>query len=478
MGQVRGYLEQLSGRMNVSDAHLIGLGLLFLSRIPRAAAATPGTPTWAWLLSQTAGRDSGIRTAVFKCLTHWLPPVDDREARAMSRVPMPPPNSESLLHALISAIESTRQVAPLLDQCLSDLSEAQADGSRYFTPVDLARLMAGAAAPGDRDRVLDPVCGSGGLLVESHRYVQERVGLSPSMSLLGKEQHVLSSQVAQMNLSLRGIVAQILPPGDSLAEPEPELHDVILANLPFNQSDWVSEDKMTDRGSRSTRTVPSDPRWPEESPSRGNANAAWIQHIAHALAPGGRAVFLMADTMATTQQGASRRLRERLLRDDLVECVIALPPRVSGPSRAAGCVWVLNKDKRARPGWGARDRRGQVLFINARRAYEQVPGSRARRLGSENTATILSSLTTWRGLAVDGAVEATYHDEPGWSRSCSIDEISSNEHSLMPTTYAAEPPGLQRDTQERIDELKRELTDQLGQMHELERRLVDVLEEL
>ncbi|MEU9050425.1 N-6 DNA methylase [Streptomyces sp. NPDC048384] len=479
LAKVRRHRTHLSRLMNAHDATRLVLGLLYLSRTAYAAPGT-GVPTWSWLLGQPAGRGSGIRAAVSKCLSHWLPAADEQGADAGTRslMPVPPPGSEGSLHALVHAIGSTQRVGTLLDQCLRDLSADQADGSHYFTPDDMARLMVGAAVPRDGHRVLDPVCGSGGLLVESHRYVRERVELHPTMSLQGKEQHAHTSQVARMNFAVRGITAHVFPPGDSLAEPEPEPHDIVLANLPFNQRDWAPEDK-TEQGARgSGLPVPVDPRWPEEPPSRGSANSAWIQHIAHALAPAGRAVFLMADSVANSRQPITRRLRERLLRDDLVECVIALPPRVFGHTKAPACLWVLNKDKSARPGWGVLDRRRQVLFVNARRAFEPVPESRARRLGEKNTASILTTLAAWRGLSENGAAASPYNDADGWSRSYSTEEIADRESSLMPTSYAVEPPSPERDTRSRVEQLKLELADQFDQMRDLELRLLDVLEEI
>ncbi|WP_409085154.1 N-6 DNA methylase [Streptomyces galilaeus] len=479
--KVRRHRTRLSRLMNAHDATRLVLGLLYLSRTAHDAPGT-GVPTWSWLLGQTAGRGSGIRAAVSKCLSHWLPAADEQGADVGTRslMPVPPPGSEGSLHALIQAIGSTQRVGPLLDQCLRDLStdQAQADGSHYFTPGDMARLMVGAAVPRDGHRVLDPVCGSGGLLVESHRYVREHVELHPAMSLQGKEQHAHTSQVACMNFAVRGIKAHVFPPGDSLMEPEPEFHDIILANLPFNQRDWTQEDRAEQGVRRPGPPVPVDPRWPEEPPSRGSANSAWIQHIAHALAPAGRAVFLMADSVANSRQPVTRRLRERLLRDDLVECVIALPPRVVGHTKASACLWVLNKDKSARPGWGVRDRRRQVLFVNARRAFEPVPDSRARRLGDKNTASILATLAAWRGLSENGATASPYNDAGGWSRSCSTKEIADREFSLMPTSYAVEPPGPERDTRSRVEQLKLDLADQFDQMRDLELRLLDVLEEI
>ncbi|MFI5982630.1 N-6 DNA methylase [Streptomyces sp. NPDC051555] len=464
--------NDLSRLMNVHDAARLVLGLLYLSRTAHTDSPTSVAPTWSWL-SHQAAKDGPITSAVSQCLHRWLALPDDGGSRTgmQDAVPFLPPNIDSLLRRLIRAIDAAQQVGDLLDQCLQNLSAAQARGSQYFTPRDIARLMIGASVPQDGHRVLDPVCGSGGLLAESHRYVHERVGLNPTMSLVGKEQHAHTSQVARMNLAVRGIGARIAPPGDSLARPETgSSYDIVLANLPFNQPAWAAEGL--------TELPYVDPRWPDGPPPRGTANSAWILHIAHALAPQGRAAFLMADIAAKSPQPATRSLREQLVGDDIVECVIALPPRVFGTSDATACLWVLNRDKSARSGWGTLDRRGQVLFINARRAFELIPDSRARRLGDRHSERILATLAAWRGMVEENSADAPRRDEPGWCRSCTTEEIARRSYDLMPTTYAATPPGQQEATRSRIDELKRDLADKLGQAHALEPRLLEALKEI
>ncbi|MFJ1897240.1 MULTISPECIES: N-6 DNA methylase [unclassified Streptomyces] len=478
VGQLTADLSRL---MNSHDAARLVLGLLYLSRTAHVDSHFSVAPTWPWLLRQTVKGEVPIRRAVSQCLAHWLPTTDGEgnETGMGGAVPSLPPNIDAPLRKLIQAIDDVRQVGGLLDQCLQNLSATQARGSHYFTPRDIVRLMVGLAAPQDGHRVLDPVCGSGGLLVESHRYVREHVGLHPTMSLQGKEQHAHTSHVASMNLAVRGIEALIFPPGDSLAEPETNPYDIILANLPFNQPAWAP-DAWTDRSSQEGRRdrPAGDPRWPDEPPPKGSANSAWILHIAHALAPQGRAVFLMADIAAKSPQPAARKLRERLVQDDIVECVIALPPRVFGHTDATACLWVLNQDKSSRAGWGTADRRGQVLFINARRAFEPIPDSRARRLGDRHADRILTTLAKWRGIAEDDSATMPHRDEPNWSRSCTTDKITHRRYDLMPTTYAAEPPGHERSTRSRVDELKRELVEKLDQVHALEPRLLDALEEI
>ncbi len=476
LAEVRHHRARLTRLMNAHDAARLVLGLLFLSRTAHAAPGATALPTWSWLRTQAAEHNQGIRSSVSKCLAHWLPTADsgNDDTGLKDLMPVPPRGSEVPLCGLIRAIGSVQQVGTLLDQCLYDLSAEQARGSHYFTPGDVVRLMVGAVAPQDGHRVLDPVCGSGGLLVGSHRYVHQRVGLNPAMSLHGREQHAHTSQVARMNLAVRGIEAHVFPPGDSLAAPEPEPYDIVLANLPFNQQDWNPRAP----GSPGNGQGLGDPRWPEGPPAKGSANSAWILHIAHALAPQGRAAFLMADSVAKSVQPAVRRLREQLLRADFVECVIALPPRVFGHTDATACLWVLNKDKHARPGRGTDNRTEQVLFINARRAFESVPQSRARRLGDKHTDRILTTLAAWRGVAEGHAVPVPYADEAGWSRSCFAGEIARRKHDLMPTSYAAEPPGPERDTRSEVEQLRFELVEKLDQGRELERRLLRALEEI
>lgn len=473
--------DELSRLMRDTEAARLVLGLLYLSRTAHADSRVSAAPTWRWLASQAMKEEAPVRPAVGQCLAYWLPATDivGNETGMGDAIPSLPPNIERPLRKLIRSIDATRQVGDLLDQCLQELSATHARGSHYFTPHDIVRLMVGAATPQDGHRVFDPVCGSAGLLVECHRFVRERVGLEPTMSLVGKEQHAHTSQVARMNLAVRGVEARICPPEDSLAEPEADPYDIIVANLPFNQSAWAPEDRQDRRTREGRRQRPSvDPRWPDEPPPRGSANPAWILHIAHALAPRGRAAFLMADIAAKSPQSAAKKLRERLVRSDIVECVIALPPGVFGHTNTTACLWVLNRDKGARSGWGAVDRRGRVLFINARRAFELIPGSGARRLGERHVDRILTTLAKWRGSAEDSFADIPHHDEPDWSRSCSTDEIADRGYELMPTAYAAAPPGPMSSTHSRVDELKRELVEKLDQLHALEPRLLDALEEI
>ncbi|MFI0729758.1 N-6 DNA methylase [Streptomyces sp. NPDC021225] len=460
--------------MNAQDACRVVVGLIYLRWAARDHhAAVSRRPSWTWLVAQTADRSTPVGPRVRSCLSQWLPRglgLEDADEDP-GLVPRLPATVEDQLRRLIVAIDRAEKPAGLLDQCLADLSAAQAQGGHYFTPGDIVRLMVAAAVPQDGNRVLDPVCGSAGLLIEAVRQVREQIGfLDAKLSLTGQDLHAGTLQIAQMNLAAHGVTATLEPPMDSLERPAHASYDIVLANPPFNVSAW-GPDPLPE----------SDPRWPEEAaPPRDKANFAWLLHIAHALAPQGRAAVLMADGAATGVRPIERRIREHLVGSDLVECVVALPPGLFTHTKISCCVWLLNRDKSPHRGWGQRDRRGQVLFIHAREAYELVGKSRQRRLAPDGVEKILRTLAAWRGTAADsGGREADYEDEPGWCRSSSAQEIADREHDLLPTSYAgaeAVEEGVAARLQ--VERLTRELYAKFDEAHVLERDLRRALDSL
>lgn len=176
LAQVRQQRARLSRQMNEPDAARLVLGLLYLSRTAHPAAR-PGLPTWAWLVRQAAKDSSFMGSDVRNCLVHWLPQTEAGDgSTTRDSIPAMPQGTDAPLRTIIRAISSVQQVGTLLDESLRDLSADQAREDRYFTPPDTARLIVGTVAPQDGNSVLDPVRGSGGLLVEAHRYVRDRVG--------------------------------------------------------------------------------------------------------------------------------------------------------------------------------------------------------------------------------------------------------------------------------------------------------------
>lgn len=383
-------------------------------------------------------------------------------------MPRLPGTVDDDLRGLIKAIDRTDALGELLDQCLQDMSATQAKGGHYFTPRGVARLMVALVAPQDGHRIYDPVCGSAGLLIDSVRHVYERTGLDAKLSLTGQDLHAGTLQIAQMNLAVHGVEAHLELPVDSLAQPTNASYDIVLANPPFNMAPWGPEPLR--RG---------DPRWPDDAPPpRDNANHAWILHIAHALAPQGRAAILMADGAATGVRPIDRRIREQLIRDDLVECVVALPPGLFPHTRISCCLWVLNRDKRPHVEWGPSDRRDMVLFIDARKAYETTGSRRQRRLTPEGVAKIRHTLDAWRGSATTGQPHAAYQDEIGWCHAGSGQEIVVHEHDLLPTLYTAEPAAEGVVERQLVEELTEELYSRFDEAHALERDLRHILDGL
>ncbi|QJT03071.1 N-6 DNA methylase [Streptomyces asoensis] len=470
--------RSLAGRLSAQDASRVVIGLIYLRNTAREQPSDvwgrSEKPSWSWLVAQT-GKDRHLGPHVRWCLSEWLPEELAREDADARRdfVPALLPAVDGILRKLVVAIDQVDRVGDLLERCLEDLSAVQAKGGHYFTPRDLVRLLVASAAPQSGHRVLDPVCGSAGLLAEADRQVRERTGLRPKLELTGRDIHAGTLQIAQLNLAARGIRADLGTPVDSLGEPPGGAYDIVLANPPFNMTPWY--DGSAPRGD--------DPRWPEPlRPPRDSANFAWILHFAHALAPQGRASFVMADgAAASARRLVEKQLRRQLVQDDLVECVVALPPGLFPHTRISCCLWLLNRDKSPHRGWGEADRRRQVLFVDARRAYELAPGKRQkqRRLAADGTGRILRTLAAWRATepsSGEGAVR--YEDAPNWCASRSSQDIADAEFSLLPAVYTSEDLDEDTSVDQRVDELTWELYTKFEEAQALESELRRALDEL
>ncbi|MGC9499862.1 N-6 DNA methylase [Streptomyces sp. WG7] len=478
--RVRRLVKSLAVRMNTQNACRIVLGLIYVRNkaqegFPRAGEGhgegrgSGELPSWRWLVDQAA-KPSPLGPHVWRCVSTWLAPVLRTENGDTDQnfVPSLPPTVDDHLRTLVTEIDQADRVVELLEQCLEELSAAQARGGHYFTPRDIVSLMVEAVAPQNGHRVLDPVCGSAGLLADAERYVRERTGLQPNLLLTGRDLRADTLQIARLNLAARGIGADVGPPTDSLAQPTSDSYDIVMANPPFNLSDWSAAPPRGD-----------DPRWTGTVPPRDNANHAWILHIAHALAPQGRASVLMADGAATGLRPSEQRIRERLVREDLVECVVALPPGLFPHVRISCCLWLLNRDKSPHRGWGAADRRKQILFVNARTAYETMSGSRQRRLAADGVGRVLRTLSAWRGApTMQGEAPARYENDPGWCTSLSTAEVADAGYVLLPVVHALEPADEHTAARERVEELKWDLYGKFEKSHALERDLRRLLDEL
>ena len=339
-------------------------------------------------------------------------------------------------------------------------------GGEFYTPASIVRLLVEMIEP-YRGRVYDPCCGSGGMFVQSVKFVEAHGGRRDEVSVFGQESNYTTWRLARMNLAIRGIEAHLGPRhSDTFREDvHPDLRaDYILANPPFNISEWHG-DKLRD-----------DARWRYGVPPESNANFAWVQHIAHHLAPGGVAGFVLANGSMSSMQSGEGVIRQRLVEADLVDCMVALPSQLFYATGIPVCLWFLSKDRAgqvAPDGTAHRDRRGEVLFIDARQLGRME--TRVHRVLDEaDVRKVAGAYHAWRNADGD------YRDEPGFCKSATAEEVARHDFVLTPGRYVgiAEAEDDGEPFEEKMERLTSELREQMDEAAELDRRIEDALEGL
>jgi len=295
---------------------------------------------------------------------------------------------------------------------------ASAEGKQsgqFYTPRHVVRVLVEMLAP-YKGRVYDPCCGSGGMFVQSERFIEAHAGRIGDISIYGQESNYTTWRLAKMNLAIRGIDAQIAHGDTFHNDRHPDLKaDYVLANPPFNDSDWRGDLLKDDR------------RWVYGVPPAGNANFAWVQHFVSHLAPNGIAGFVLANGSMSSSQSGEGEIRKNIVEADLVDCMVALPGQLFYSTQIPVCLWFLARDKR---NGRFRDRRAETLFIDARKLGSLVDRTH-RELNGKEIARIAGVYHAWRGDP--GAAE--YVDEPGFCRSAALDEIRGHGHVLTPGRY-------------------------------------------
>jgi type I restriction enzyme M protein len=297
---------------------------------------------------------------------------------------------------------------------------ARAEGHRggeFFTPGPVARLLVDMLQP-YRGRVLDPACGSCGLFVQSGRFIEAHGGNPDKLSIYGQERNQATWRIGLMNLAIHGLGGEVryTEAGSLLDDAYPSLKaDFVMANPPFNQKEWATPATLDDA------------RWSRGTPPESNANYAWIQHFLHHLAPDGRAGFVMANGSMTTMSGGEGDIRASLVRDDVVECIVALPAQLFYTTGIPVCLWFLDRDKASS---GERDRRGEMLFIDARKLGHKINRTQIELTGDE-IDRISATYHAWRGQADAGQ----YTDEPGFCRSATLAEVEAAAGTLSPGRF-------------------------------------------
>ena len=318
---------------------------------------------------------------------------------------------------------------------LSQFASAEGKkGGEFYTPRCVVKLLVEMLEP-YQGRVYDPCCGSSGMFVQSVEFIQAHAtgngnagpglrsgggkapqGAKADISIYGQESNYTTWRLAKMNLAIRGIEGQIAH-GDSFHnDRHPDLKaDFILANPPFNVSDWGGERLVDDK------------RWRYGVPPKGNANFAWVQHIVHHLSPAGVAGFVLANGSMSSNQSGEGEIRKSLFEADLVDCMVALPGQLFYSTQIPACLWFL---ARGRIGGKNRERPGEVLFIDARKLGRMVDRTH-RELTGEDVAHIADTYHAWRGE--DGA--GHYADISGFCKSAVLEEVHKHGHVLTPGRY-------------------------------------------
>jgi type I restriction enzyme M protein len=330
------------------------------------------------------------------------------------------------------------------------------NGGQFYTPSCVVRCLVEMLAP-YKGRIYDPACGSGGMFVQSEKFVESHGGKLGDISIYGQESNATTRRLAIMNLAIRGIEADFGPEhADTFRRDlHPDLRaDYVLANPPFNDSDWFRKDD--------------DVRWQFGVPPKGNANFAWVQHFIHHLAPQGMAGFVLANGSMSSNQSGEGDIRRALIEADVVSCMVALPGQLFYSTQIPVCLWFLRRDKSGRPpsspallprGEGRKagtDRRKQTLFIDARKMGTLIDRVH-RELTDADIAKIVDTYHAWLGLPSptssplgrgqgegaklragdegDPAAVMKYQDVAGFCKSATTQEIASHGWVLTPGRY-------------------------------------------
>ncbi|HEY6253736.1 MAG TPA: class I SAM-dependent DNA methyltransferase [Candidatus Angelobacter sp.] len=337
---------------------------------------------------------------------------------------------------------------------------ASAEGKKsgeFYTPRCIVRLLVEMIEP-YKGRVYDPCCGSSGMFVQSEEFIERHGGRVGDLSIYGQESNPTTWKLAKMNLALRGIEANLGPhQADTFRN---DLHkdlraDFILANPPFNMSDWGGEN------------LKEDVRWKYAVPPTGNANFAWVQHIVHHLAPNGIAGFVLANGSMSSNQSGEGEIRKNIIEADLVDCMIALPPQLFYGTALPACLWFMTRNKK---NGKFSDRHGKTLFIDARKLGVLIDRVH-RDLVDKEIEHTAGTYHSWRGEKEAGK----YEDVPGFCKSASLEEIRQHGYVLTPGRYVGAEE-LEDDDEPFEDKLKH-LTAKLEQQFSEGSRLEKLIRE-
>ncbi|WP_417851097.1 type I restriction-modification system subunit M [Thalassoglobus sp.] len=336
-------------------------------------------------------------------------------------------------------------------------------GGEFYTPQSVVKLLVEMIEP-YKGRIYDPCCGSGGMFVQSEKFVLAHGGRVGDLSIYGQESNNTTWRLCKMNLAIRGIDGNIGPHNADTFHNDVHKDlkaDFILANPPFNISDWGG-DRLRE-----------DARWTYGLPPSGNANYAWVQHMVHKLAPSGIAGFVLANGSMSSNTSGEGEIRKQLIEKDLVDCMIALPGQLFYTTQIPVCLWFLARNKK---NGKFRDRRKHTLFIDARKLGTLVDRTH-RELSEEEITRVANTYHAWRGEKDAGK----YEDIAGFCKSASTDDIIGHNYVLTPGRYVGAEDIEDDDDmpfEERMEYLTAKLKGQFKESGKLEKTIVSNLASL
>lgn len=326
-------------------------------------------------------------------------------------------------------------------------------GGEFFTPQSVVKLLVAMLEP-YKGRIFDPCCGSGGMFVQSEHFIEAHGGRKDDISIYGQESNPTTWRLCKMNLAIRGISSNIgAHHADSFSN---DLHkdlkaDFILANPPFNISDWGGEG------------LKSDIRWKYGVPPTGNANYAWIQNFIHHLKPTGIAGFIMANGSLSSNTSGEGKIRKSLIENGLVDCIVAMPSQLFYTTQIPVCLWFVSRDRHNHK---YRDRHNEILFIDARKMGKMVT-RKNRELTEEDINEISDTYHSWRNK------KSKYKDIKGFCKAADLKEVEKHGFVLTPGRYVGFEVVEDDDEvfEEKMKRLTKELAGQFGESKKMETRI-------
>lgn len=337
-------------------------------------------------------------------------------------------------------------------------------GGQFYTPASIVKLLVEIIEPYS-GRIFDPCCGSGGMFVQSEKFIQAHQGKVDDVSIYGQESNQTTYRLCRMNLAIRGIDGSNIKwnnEGSFLKDSHPDLKaDFIIANPPFNDSDWSGDLLKTDG------------RWKYGVPPAGNANYAWIQHFIYHLAPTGIAGFVLAKGSLSSNSSGEGEIRKRLVEENLIDCIVNMPEKLFFNTGIPACLWFATRNK---ANGKYRNRNNEVLFIDARNLGHLI-NRRNKEFTDEDIQQVAQTYHNWR--ASTSSAQNKYTDIPGFCKAATIEEIAKLNYVLTPGRYVGLPD--EEDDfnfTERFTSLRAELESQIAEEADLNQRIADNLSKI